>query len=85
MSQVTMYTTKWCPFCQNAEQFLARKGVTEIRKIAVDAQPDLRSEMVERTGRRSVPQIFVGDTHIGGYEDLVASDRSGQLDHLLGR
>lgn len=84
MSLVTMYTTQWCPFCQNAEQFLARKGVIKIQKIAVDVEPDMRAEMVERTGRRTVPQIFVGDTHIGGYEDLVASDRSGQLDRLLG-
>lgn len=78
-----MYTTAWCPFCKRAEAFLAAKGVQTIERIYVDAQPELRSEMIARTGRRSVPQIFIGDRHVGGYDDLVSSDRAGRLQGLL--
>ena len=81
---VTMYTTATCPYCVRAERFLNAKGVTEIAKIRVDLDPALRIAMMERTGRRTVPQIYVGDVHVGGYEDLVALDRAGGLVPLLG-
>ncbi len=80
---VTMYSTGVCPYCLQAERFLAHKGVTNIAKIRVDLEPARRAEMMERTGRRTVPQIYVGETHVGGYDDLVALDRAGQLDSLL--
>jgi glutaredoxin 3 len=83
MASVTMYSTGVCPYCIQAERLLASKGVTEIRKIRVDLEPARRQEMMERTGRRTVPQIYVGDTHVGGYDDLVALDRAGGLDPLL--
>ncbi|MBS0456470.1 MAG: glutaredoxin 3 [Proteobacteria bacterium] len=83
MSQVTLYTTGWCPFCKRAEALLAAKGVRNIERVFIDAQPERRTEMIARTGRRSVPQIFIGDRHIGGYEDLVAVDREGHLQGLL--
>ena len=81
---ITMYTTATCPFCVRAERYLNAKGVTEIAKIRVDLEPALRVAMMERTGRRTVPQIYVGDVHVGGYEDLVALDRAGGLAALLG-
>jgi glutaredoxin 3 len=81
---ITMYTTATCPYCIRAERYLSSKGVTEIAKIRVDLDPSLRLAMMERTGRRTVPQIYVGDVHIGGYEDLVALDRAGGLAPLLG-
>lgn len=83
MASVTMYSTGVCPYCIQAERLLAAKGVTEIHKIRVDLEPARRQEMMERTGRRTVPQIYVGDTHVGGYDDLVALDRSGGLEPLL--
>lgn len=79
-----MYSTAICPFCINAERLLLRKGVTAIEKIRVDLEPERRLEMVERTRRRTVPQIFIGDTHIGGFDDLVKLDRAGELDRMLG-
>ena len=82
MTKVTMYSTGVCPFCQMAERLLRSKGV-EIEKIRVDLEPARRMEMVERTGRRTVPQIYVGDRHVGGYDDLAALDRAGGLDPLL--
>jgi glutaredoxin 3 len=78
-----MYTTAVCPYCIAAERLLKAKGVADIAKIRVDLAPDRRVEMMERTGRRTVPQIYIGDTHVGGYEDLVALDRQGELDPLL--
>ena len=72
-----------CPYCQMAERLLRDKGVTTIEKIRVDLEPARRAEMVERTGRRTVPQIYVGDTHVGGYDDLAALDEAGELDTLL--
>lgn len=78
-----MYCTAVCPYCVRAEQFLQRKGVTEIEKIRVDTQPELRVEMMERTGRRTVPQIYINDRHVGGYDDLVALDHAGGLNELL--
>ncbi len=81
---VTMYTTATCPYCIRAERFLGAKGVTAIDKIRVDLDPALRVAMMERTGRRTVPQIYIGDVHVGGYVDLVELDRAGGLLPLLG-
>jgi len=78
-----MYSTAVCPYCQMAERLLRGKGVTEIEKIRIDSDPALRDEMMQKTGRRTVPQIFIGDTHVGGYDDLAALDRAGGLDPLL--
>jgi glutaredoxin 3 len=80
---ITMYTTAVCPYCTRAERLLHAKGVTAIDKIRVDLDPSLRGAMMERTGRRTVPQIYIGATHVGGYDDLVALDRRGALDPLL--
>lgn len=78
-----MYSTAVCPYCVRAERLLNSKGVTKIEKIRVDLEPRLRDEMVAQTGRRTVPQIYVGDTHVGGFEDLAALDHAGGLDRLL--
>ncbi len=78
-----MYTTGACPFCQMAERLLKSKGVAEIEKVRVDLEPGRRQEMMERTGRRTVPQIYIGERHVGGYDDLAALDRAGVLDPLL--
>jgi glutaredoxin 3 len=83
MTAVTMYSTGACPYCVQAERLLAKKGVAAIDKIRVDLEPARRQEMMERTGRRTVPQIYIGDFHVGGYDDLVALDRAGRLDPLL--
>ena len=81
-AKVLMYTTAVCPYCQMAERLLRAKGV-EIEKVRVDLEPQRRAEMMEKTGRRTVPQIYVGETHVGGYDDLAALDRAGKLDPLL--
>lgn len=78
-----MYSTAVCPFCVRAERLLNSKGITEIEKMRVDIDPGLRKEMVARTGRRTVPQIYIGDTHVGGFEDLAALDHAGELEPLL--
>ena len=78
-----MYSTAVCPYCIRAEQLLQRRGVSEIEKIRVDLQPELRIAMVEKTGRRTVPQIFINGQHIGGYDDLAALDHAGELNALL--
>jgi len=78
-----MYSTGQCPYCVQAERLLAAKGVVGIAKIRVDLEPERRQEMMERTGRRTVPQIFIDEFHVGGYDDLVALDRAGRLDPLL--
>jgi glutaredoxin 3 len=83
MAKVTMYSTGRCPFCEMAERLLRAKGVAAIDKIRVDLEPERRVEMMEKTGRRSVPQIYIGETHVGGYDDLAALDRAGRLDPLL--
>jgi glutaredoxin 3 len=83
MSKVTMYSTGVCPYCQMAERLLHSKGVATIDKIRVDLEPERRVEMMEKTGRRTVPQIYIGETHVGGYDDLAALDRAGKLDELL--
>lgn len=77
-----MYTTAVCPYCQMAERLLRSKGV-EVEKVRIDLEPQRRIEMMEKTGRRTVPQIYVGDTHVGGYDELAALDRAGKLDPLL--
>jgi glutaredoxin 3 len=76
---VLMYSTARCPFCVLAERLLHARGVTDIAKIRVDLEPARRIEMIERTGRRTVPQIFIDERHVGGYDDLVALDRAGEL------
>jgi glutaredoxin 3 len=78
-----MYSTAVCPFCIQAERFLRSRGVAAIEFIRVDLDPSLRRTMMDRTGRRTVPQIYVGDFHVGGYEDLVELDRAGRLKPLL--
>ncbi len=83
MAKVLMYSTGVCPFCLMAERLLKSKGVAEIVKIRVDLEPARRDEMMQRTGRRTVPQIYVGERHVGGYDDLAALDRAGGLDSLL--
>jgi glutaredoxin 3 len=83
MARVMMYSTGVCPFCLMAERLLNSKGVAEIEKVRVDLDPPRRQEMMERTGRRTVPQIYVGEKHVGGYDDLAALDRAGGLDALL--
>jgi glutaredoxin 3 len=80
-----MYSTTWCPFCERARALLQRKSVA-YREIKIDDEPAERQAMLARSGgRRTVPQIFIGDRHVGGFDDLHALDRSGELDHLLGR
>lgn len=82
-SRVLMYSTAVCPYCVRAEQLLNSRGVTGIEKVRVDLDPSRREEMMQKTGRRSVPQIFIGDTHVGGCDDLYALDRAGKLESLL--
>jgi len=82
-AHVVMYSTAVCPYCTMAERLLKSKGVNEIEKIRVDLDPQVREAMMLKTGRRTVPQIYIGDTHVGGFDDLSALDRSGKLDALL--
>lgn len=83
MQPVKMYTTAVCPYCIRAKQILKSKGVEQIEEIRIDMQPEERMKMMEITGRRTVPQIFIGDTHVGGCDDLVALDGRGGLVPLL--
>ena len=83
MQAVKMYTTLVCPFCIRAKQLLKARGVENIDEVRVDLQPDQRATMMEITGRRTVPQIFIGDTHVGGCDDLIALDQRGGLMPLL--
>lgn len=78
-----MYSTGVCPFCQMAERLLRARGVAVIDKIRVDLEPAMRAEMMEKTGRRTVPQIYIGATHVGGFDELAALDHAGTLDELL--
>ncbi len=82
-AKVRMYSTAVCPYCNMAERLLKSKGVDDIEKIRVDLEPEQRVLMMEKTGRRTVPQIYIGDTHVGGFDDLSALDREGRLDALL--
>lgn len=81
---VVVYATAWCPYCIRARRLLQHKGV-EYEELLIDERPELHGEMLARSGRTSVPQIFVGDVHVGGYDDMAALDRTGELDALLGR
>jgi len=78
-----MYSTAVCPFCVRAELLLKAKGITEIEKIRVDLDPHQREEMMQKTGRRTVPQIYIGDAHVGGFDELAALEHAGKLDSLL--
>ena len=83
MPSIKMYTTGYCPYCTRAKQFLQAKGVAQIEEIRIDTDAAARITMMEITGRRTVPQIFIGATHVGGYDDMVALDKSGGLQPLL--
>jgi glutaredoxin 3 len=83
MPTIRMYSTAVCPFCQRAEMLLKSKGIAEIEKIRVDLDSARRDEMIQKTGRRTVPQIYIGEVHVGGFDDLAALDRAGKLDALL--
>jgi glutaredoxin 3 len=83
MAKVVMYSTAVCPYCQRAEMLLKQRGVAEIEKIRIDLDPSARDAMIEKTGRRTVPQIFIGERHVGGFDDLAALDREGGLEPLL--
>ena len=83
MPKITLYLTGTCPFCHMAERLLISKGVTEIDKVRVDLDPLKREEMMTKTGRRTVPQIYIGERHVGGFDDLSALDKAGELAGLL--
>ena len=83
VARVLMYSTGVCPYSTMAERLLKAKGIDEIEKIRIDLDPEQRALMMEKTGRRTVPQIYIGDTHVGGFDDLSALDREGKLDPLL--
>ncbi len=82
-ARVIMYSTAVCPYCTMAERLLKSKGVEEIEKIRIDLDPGIREAMMQKTGRRTVPQIYIGDMHVGGFDDLSALDRAGKLSGLL--
>lgn len=82
-AHVLMYSTGVCPYCMMAERLLKAKGVDQIEKIRVDLDPKQREEMMQKTGRRTVPQIYIGETHVGGFDDLSALEKQGKLDALL--
>ncbi|MGX2039670.1 glutaredoxin 3 [Methylocaldum sp. MU1018] len=83
MAKVIMYCTALCPYCVMAERLLLKKGVQRIDKIRIDLDSERRQEMMEKTGRRTVPQIYIGEIHVGGFDELAALERAGQLDRLL--
>ena len=85
MARVLMYLTASCPFCQAAERLLARKGVSDIERVRIDLEPARRDEMVEKSGRRTVPQIWIGSRHVGGSDELHALERAGELESLLAK
>jgi len=85
MNKVVMYCTAVCPFCTRAEALLNKRGVEEIEKIRIDTDPAQREYMMKTTQRRTVPQIFIGETHVGGYDDLASLDSAGELTTLLAR
>ncbi len=82
-ARVLMYSSAVCPYCTMAERLLKSKGVEQIEKVRIDLDPQQRDLMMQKTGRRTVPQIYIGDTHVGGFDDLNALDRAGGLDALL--
>jgi len=83
MAKVIMYCTEVCPYCVRAEHLLRRKGIQDIDKIRVDLHPEQRDEMIQKTGRRTVPQIYINGEHVGGYDDMAALDQAGELDKML--
>ncbi len=83
MNKVLMYTTQVCPYCVRAKALLKQRGVEQIEEVRIDLDPVQRAQMMERTGRRTVPQIYIGDTHVGGCDDLMALDQRGGLLPLL--
>ena len=83
MATITMYTTEYCPYCVRAKSILKAKGVTEINEVRIDSAPEQRQIMMERTSRRTVPQIYINDFHVGGCDDLEALNAAGKLDPLL--
>jgi glutaredoxin 3 len=83
MAKISMYSTGVCPYCQRAEMLLKSRGVTAIDKIRIDLEPARRDEMMQKTGRRTVPQIYIDEVHVGGYDELAALDRAGKLAPLL--
>ena len=83
MMPVTIYTTAFCPYCVRAKHLLQKRGVTQFHEVRIDENPEERTAMMERTGRRTVPQIYIGDFHVGGCDDLFALDHAGKLDPLL--
>lgn len=83
MAEVLMYTSQVCPYCRMAEKLLASKGVTDIQKVFIDLDPQKKDEMMQRTGRRTVPQIYIGQNHVGGFDDLSALDKAGGLVPML--
>tara|TARA_B100001142_G_C13943045_1_gene504018 strand:+ start:84 stop:338 length:255 start_codon:yes stop_codon:yes gene_type:complete len=83
MKKILMYTSSYCPYCANAERLLSAKGINTIEKIPVDQDPKELEKMIKKTGKRTVPQIFIGELHIGGFDELRASDLSGELDKIL--
>ena len=84
MKKIIMYTSSYCPFCNNAEQLLSNKGFAIDEKIYVDQDPEVLSSMMKITGKRTVPQIFIGENYIGGFDELRKIDLSGELDRILG-
>jgi glutaredoxin 3 len=82
-AKVRMYSTEYCGYCQRAEALLKARGVGEIEKLRIDQDPALLAEMVQKTGRRTVPQIFINEKHVGGYDELAAIDRRGELQEML--
>ena len=82
-AHVLMYSTGVCPYCVMAERLLKAKGVDEIEKVRIDLDPEQRAQMMQKTGRRTVPQIYIGETHVGGFDDLSALDHAGKLEPLL--
>lgn len=82
MATITIYTSAWCPYCIRAKQLLTNKGYA-FEEITVDGKPDVRSQMSEKAGRNTVPQVWINDQHIGGCDDLIALDQAGKLDDLL--
>ena len=83
MPKITMFLTGACPFCHMAERLLKARGVAQIEKIRVDLEPGKREEMMKKTGRRTVPQIYIGERYVGGFDDLSALDKAGELEPLL--
>ena len=83
MARIIMYCTEVCPYCVRAEHLLKRKGIHDIDKIRIDLHPERGAEMIQRTGRRTVPQIYINGEHVGGYDDMAALDQAGELDKML--